>query len=291
MLQAIVQSTCIKDAYRVPVPVWPDGTAADFLCFGYGEHSARKGLQLDHAEDDFWTVILYESGQGKVWSEKQKSPFVLGPGDVFVLRPHGRYHREESSEKLSKYRWLALSGARAGEVLATLQLPADRVLYRPGLVRKLQPLFDDMRIVLDKADAPMAEVCELGWRFARVVQPAPAPAPVIEGGGDTQNMRGKAAVEWLRTHYPEGCMVQDLIKVMGVSSATLTRLFHQYTGQSPKVYLDHLRLEHAKRLLTRGGYTSKEIAERCGYRDHRHFAQAFTRTTGVSPQVWGRQAG
>ena len=286
MLHAYLHATFTQDSYHVPAPCWTDGTSADFACRGYGEYTGRGGFEWDNTGEDFWTVILHESGLGKVWINHGEIPQRLSGGDVFVLRPGAFYHREESPDKPWRYRWVVLVGARAGEVLESIGLPPDVPLHRLRLVRKLEPMFADMRAVLAKDTASLVETCELGWRFARAVASATPEAEKVQGEAEGDDSRVNAAIEWLRQHYQKGCSVEDAAKARKLSRSTLFRLLRAHTGQNPKAYLDHLRLEHAKHLLRQGGHTGKEVALRCGYRDHRHFAQAFTRKMGASPQAW-----
>src|SRR4029079_14616259 len=66
------------------------------------------------------------------------------------------------------------------------------------------------------------------------------------------NPRAALAVEWLRENYAQGASVEDAAKALRLSRSGLFRVFREHTGQNPKAYLDHLRVEHAKHLLRQG---------------------------------------
>ncbi len=283
MLHAYVQPTFTQDSYFVALPKWDDGPEPELACMGYGEFSGRGNFQWDNAYEGFWIFLIIESGHGLV-SVNRGPNQKLGPGDVLVMRPDAFYHRVESADHPWRYRWVVLSGSRAGRILTSLGWPADQVLPRFGLGSKLEGVFAHMRLVLAKEQPSFLELCGLGWDFVRALGGATENPSAVQADG------GKAgvAVEWLRQNYQTGCTVEDAAAAMKLSRSGFFRLFRSQTGQSPKAYLDHLRLEHAMHLLRQGGYTVKEIAQRSGYRDFRHFTQAFTRKKGVPPQTWAR---
>lgn len=69
----------------------------------------------------------------------------------------------------------------------------------------------------------------------------------------------------------------------------IRRMFRKETGMTPVSYLNHLRLEHAKKLLDQQqttGYTIGEIALMCGFYDPRYFTRLFTRHAGASPMKY-----
>ena len=62
-----------------------------------------------------------------------------------------------------------------------------------------------------------------------------------------------------------------------------SRKFGSARGMPPGRYLASLRLDEAKRMLSHGGHTVKEVAEQCGYGDANYFCKVFRRSFGVSP--------
>ncbi len=69
------------------------------------------------------------------------------------------------------------------------------------------------------------------------------------------------------------------------------RIFKQKTGYTPKAYLNNLRIEKAKELLSdkTGNYNVKQTAAACGFNDQYYFSRMFKRETGVSPNRYKKQ--
>jgi AraC-like DNA-binding protein len=76
---------------------------------------------------------------------------------------------------------------------------------------------------------------------------------------------------------------------MGVNYDSMRHRFKREVGMSPKQYVMHLRIQQAKHLLLTTRLSIKEIADRLGYADGRHFTAVFTRKVGFAPQQWRRQ--
>lgn len=87
---------------------------------------------------------------------------------------------------------------------------------------------------------------------------------------------------YMEEHFSDATLTVDrLVRCAHVSAACLRRRFAERYGTAPKQYLDRLRIEHAKSLLQTGYYSTREIAERCGFADVGYFCTAFRRHVGT----------
>jgi len=77
--------------------------------------------------------------------------------------------------------------------------------------------------------------------------------------------------------------VEDMARVAKMSRYYFTRKFGKKRGISPGQFLATLRLDEAKRLLSHGGFTVKEVAIQCGYSDANYFGKVFRKNLGISP--------
>jgi len=74
--------------------------------------------------------------------------------------------------------------------------------------------------------------------------------PITEGGPDWKRM-GRA-IRYLSEHYLEQPRLEDAAESVGLSPFHFQRLFTRYVGVSPKNFVAHLTLDHAKLELARG---------------------------------------
>ena len=83
--------------------------------------------------------------------------------------------------------------------------------------------------------------------------------------------------------YRNELRISELAALCGISEVYFRRIFHALHGKSPKEYVIDMRIERARRLLSDGSFTVREVAALCGYFEETHFSREFKRHTGCSP--------
>jgi AraC family cel operon transcriptional repressor len=63
----------------------------------------------------------------------------------------------------------------------------------------------------------------------------------------------------------------------------------RHMKKTPVEYVNHVRMEHAKRLLTHTDKSIEEISEECGIKSRRHFYRLFKEATGGTPKQYRQQ--
>ena len=95
------------------------------------------------------------------------------------------------------------------------------------------------------------------------------------------------ALAYLQDHYTQEIInVDHLASLCGISPVYLRRLFNQVYGTSPLKYINGLKLELAKELLTSQLYSIRELAALTGYSDECVFSREFKKATGLSPRSY-----
>src|SRR5882724_5614010 len=83
--------------------------------------------------------------------------------------------------------------------------------------------------------------------------------------------------------------IDDLTDVGLLSRRNLVRRFTEATGNSPKEYIQRVKVEEARRLLEFGNETTQEIIYKVGYDDHVTFRKLFKKYTGLLPGEYRRK--
>ncbi len=97
------------------------------------------------------------------------------------------------------------------------------------------------------------------------------------------------AQEWLRAHYAVAAPVAQIVERSGLPERTFKRRFARATGYSPIAYVQHVRVEEAKRRLERTAEPVDAISYAVGYEDPASFRRLFKRITGVPPGTYRRK--
>jgi len=92
-------------------------------------------------------------------------------------------------------------------------------------------------------------------------------------------------VEWIRAHVAETLDVDRLAARAGMSPRHFHRRFTDAVGETPARFVETVRLDHARQLLSTAR-SLKEVAAQVGYANQGQFSKAFARRFGVSPGMF-----
>src|SRR5699024_11728226 len=81
---------------------------------------------------------------------------------------------------------------------------------------------------------------------------------------------------YIENHYSKDLSLEQIAQEFYMSSTTLSRLFKEFSDDTPINYLINYRLEKAKNLIAENSSLSiKEVAQSVGYEDSLYFSKLF----------------
>jgi len=96
--------------------------------------------------------------------------------------------------------------------------------------------------------------------------------------------------EWLEKEKPylnPDFQLTDLRQVLPLNRTYLSQLINNEYGCSFYQWVNDLRIEEAKRMMTEEpDLKFQDVADRCGFSSRTAFTRAFIRHTGVTPSEW-----
>lgn len=107
--------------------------------------------------------------------------------------------------------------------------------------------------------------------------------------GSTDNMI-KRILNYIHNNYYRSLRLEFLARLFNYNSSYLGILFKEKTGDNFNLYLDKVRIEHAKTLIETGGYKVYEVAEKVGYSSVDYFYTKFKKHVGLSPNAYKKRA-
>lgn len=114
------------------------------------------------------------------------------------------------------------------------------------------------------------------------------PAPAGFAGAHEATIA--SAVRYLEEHFSEPLRIEQVAALVFLSPDRFTEVFAQAMGRTPRDYLRHLRVEHAKMLLTTTDHPMSAIAEASGFTEPAYFTRVLRAATGVPPTEFRRRA-
>jgi transcriptional regulator GlxA family with amidase domain len=116
-----------------------------------------------------------------------------------------------------------------------------------------------------------------------------APYVVFDAPTDHGDAIVLAAQQWLHEHVSKASPVEAVVRRSGLPERSFKRRFAKATGFAPIAYVQHLRIEEAKRQLERTSAPIDEISWAVGYADPAFFRRLFKRVTRVTPGAYRRK--
>lgn len=97
------------------------------------------------------------------------------------------------------------------------------------------------------------------------------------------------AMDLLRNNIAQSVRISAVAGSLNISTVTLCRLFQERFRKSPKEYLQEIRMERARKLLSSTDEPIKQIAQETGFRSASFFTKSFRELTGLSPSDWRKR--
>lgn len=96
----------------------------------------------------------------------------------------------------------------------------------------------------------------------------------------------KSAIRYISANYALPISLQDVAGQVHLNPTYFSSLFKQCTGSSFKEYLNMVRVEESKRLLSNTDYSIIDIAIAVGFEDQSYFSKVFKKYTGLTPKQY-----
>lgn len=93
----------------------------------------------------------------------------------------------------------------------------------------------------------------------------------------------EAAVEYAEKYYYKDIRIDNIADIYGINKKYLGRLFKEQTGESFNTYLNIIRVNHAKQLISGTKASIIEIALECGFNNVTYFNRVFKNLENITP--------
>lgn len=94
----------------------------------------------------------------------------------------------------------------------------------------------------------------------------------------------KKAMLYISEHFNTPLTLEEVAAYVHLHPSYFSTLFKSSTGSSFKEYLNMVRIEESKRLLSNTDYSIIDIAVAVGFEDQSYFSKVFKKYTGLTPK-------
>ncbi|WP_025676670.1 bifunctional transcriptional activator/DNA repair enzyme AdaA [Paenibacillus massiliensis] len=128
----------------------------------------------------------------------------------------------------------------------------------------------------------MQQAEQAGYRACKRCQPDQADSPSVT--------LVRQASAFLIQNYKRRLLLEDVAAHVGVSPFYLDRVFKLETDETPRTFLEQIRIDKAAYLLRHTQRSNLEIGYDCGFQSTSHFYKAFRRLKHCSPGEYRRNS-
>jgi transcriptional regulator GlxA family with amidase domain len=93
-------------------------------------------------------------------------------------------------------------------------------------------------------------------------------------------------LRYVTDHMSEAFSMEQLADAVSVSRRTFSRLFAKYANVTPAVFVEQVRVDHARKLLENTDSPLKTVAYECGFHSATHMRMIFSRRLDTTPRQY-----
>jgi AraC-like DNA-binding protein len=231
------------------------------------------GSQFRRAQSDIFALECVTAGN--LLFRQDGREYVIGPGQVFILRKGCEHRYATGPAGFVHKRYLSLAGGSLHHLAGAAGLSETDWVQPRNPEKVISLLRCCCRLLLTKpADYHRgASTLAFGLLLELGKSRAPRyPRPVRE------------AISYMQRNLARSVSAGELCKAVGLSQTHFNRIFRASVGVSPVRFFIDQRMDWAEQLLSQTALSVKEIAARIGYDDPLYFSSRFKAVRGVSPR-------
>lgn len=230
---------------------------------------------------DHFLIHHVLSGQGTY--RVGETSFSLKAGDTFLVYPNTEVYYEADRDNPWEYYWVGFAGGDAKLLLDRTSFTPEHPVISSDFGGSLKDALLEIYSSRGKSTASQVRMTgKLYLVLSLLISKAPS-RPKNENGPLRYLRR---AEQFIAYNYSRPINLEELADYLNVSRSSLYRVFMQYLGESPKEYLERLRIRRACELLRETDLSVGAVAISAGYGDSLYFSKAFRKRKGMTPTAF-----
>ena len=141
-------------------------------------------------------------------------------------------------------------------------------------------LWEMAQSILDENRSFVSRVADTLRFFQIILEQKKSDVPATEYSKAAIEM-----IEFVEENYGKKLTLQHAAEHFGYSKQHFCKWCKSEIGVSFNEFLNAVRINHARNLLT-GGYSVEKTAEKCGFSDPSYFSKVFKKFVGTSPKAY-----
>ena len=233
-----------------------------------------KGRTLDE-----YQLLYITKGRGVFYSESG-GRHTVKEGEMFLLFPGERHtYRPDESTGWNEY-WIGFNGRIMADWVKEGFFPKESPVFNVGLNEDLISLYKRAIMIADAQEANYQQA------LSGIVCNLVSMALYLSRNKDFNSSNISAQINSAKIAVHENISTitpERLAEITCMSYSKFRKIFKEYTGFAPSQYIQEVRINMAKEMLTNTSRSIKEIAFELGYENKDYFFTVFKKVVGTTP--------
>ena len=237
--------------------------------------STEKGRVLDE-----YQLLYISKGKGSFISETHPLQQVE-EGNMFLLFP-GEWHNYHPDKQTGwdEY-WIGFNGTDINDRVENGFFNKHKPIFKVGINNDIVELYEQAINIAINQKAGFQQV------LAGIVSHLLGLAFSLNKNQFLENLQVNNQINKAKIIIVEnlftGIKAEEIAEKINMSYSWFRRIFKEYTGFAPAQYIQELKIQKGKELLTNTSLSVKEIAFKMGFENSEYFFTAFKKKTGMTP--------
>ena len=266
----------MEDSFILNIPPWPEYVSSNYRYFVEGEKHVTRFCK------EFVLIFMLE---GTLSFTENGIDINLHPGEWYIQQPdllqEGRVGCPSPVYYYTHFRAFS-NNIEQIENKVSLEENSSKLTFNiKGKFEPytMKPLLDNLEY-LSKTGAKDSIGIQI--YFLKILHAIDFGRPVSM----LKDSLSTRIAEFLHQNYNKPITSEILSNELHFTSDYIIRKFKQNTGSTPWQYVQRLRLEKAKEMLSNTDYPMEFISREIGYSDLSLFYKAFKKSNKISPGKW-----
>ena len=251
------------------------------LRYDYGAlHTVSRGVYCRAHSHQAIEIVYHPSGRGVTHLEAEKA-FIFRERSAVIYAPNEMHDQEMASDGEDMCVQLGVAGIPEALPGTGLHIPQveDAVLVQElrGLSQRGRQLHPGEQAIYNfRATAALLALIRV------------ACAQGVQQKASLAEQRVLQVEDYIRQHFSTIISVREVSDQVGISPDFLRHTFKKLRSKSVVRYLNEVRIDRAKELLTHSSLSLKQIAPICGFNNEYYLSTVFRHFTGIVPGRYRR---
>ncbi len=253
----------------------------------------QRGLDA-HDHGAAYELCLIVSGGVDWWVGSEI--YEVGPGEIYLTRPHERHGAVDSMLQPCELYWCGFQ-LDDPDAMPSLTRAESRLIARR--FASLQHRHFQSSPEVADAFARLLTAQQAGGKLA-ALEARVAYLNLLLGSLRCHDSYAKLqrrisptisqAMRWISQHLEDDYPIDELAAHFSLSATRFHERFRREVGYSPGDWRTRQRIKRAKQLLRQTDQTITRIALCCGFSSSQYFATTFKRLVGLTPRLYRRRS-